>query len=267
MSTFITSLNLILIGFAMFYPLFFAAIDRNSNNNNKSIRRFLQLNYLLHLTAGCISVLLFWIYDVNFPLQLSGIVYLIVIIVVVLYYWKSPISQWNLFNASIVFGFIVFIRAIREIVQLTPLWPGVLIGLLSTGIIAISTLLFVTSVWKKFDKSINLSIIPSILKTLIILIGIRIAWDLVVLFSVQIEDQNGILMSVYQFLLQNDILYFSLTILFGLIIPLIIAIIFIKKVNVLGKKQIFLLSISLFIVIWFAEFLFKHFLLQYGIVL
>ena len=250
----------------MFYPLFFKIIDR-SIQNGKGTRRFLQLNYLLHLIAGCIGVLLFWIYSVNYPLQLSGIVYLIVIVVVVLYYWKSPIPQWNLFSASIVFGVIVFIRAIREVVQLTPLWPGVLIGLLSTGIITFSTFLFVSAVWRKRKRKISFSIIPSIINTLIILIGIRIVWDLVVLFSVKIGDQNGILMSVYQFLLQNDILYFSLTILFGLIIPLIIAIIFIKKVNVLGTKQIFLLSISLFIVIWFAEFLFKHFLLQYGIVL
>lgn len=250
----------------MFYPLFFTKIDR-SIQDNKDARRFLQLNYLLHLIAGCISILLFWIYSVNYPLQLSGIVYLIVIVVVVLYYWKPPIPRWNLFSASILFGVIVFIRSIREIVQLTPLWPGVLIGLLSTGIIAISTLLFITSIWKKFDKSINLSIVPSILNTLIILLGIRIVWDLVVLFNVKIDDQNGILMSVYRFLLQNDILYFSLIILFGLITPLIVTIIWIKKANVLGTKQIFLLSSSLLIVIWYSEFIFKYLLLQYGIIL
>lgn len=250
----------------MFYPIFFTTID-GSIQNAKGARRFLQLNYLLHLIAGCISVLLFWIYSVNYPLQLSGIVYLIVIIVVVLYYWKSPIPKWNMFSASIIFGFIVFVRAIREIVQLTPLWPGILIGLLSTGIIAISTLLLVTSIWKKFDKSKNLSIVPSILKTLIILIGIRIAWDLVVLFSVKIGDQNGILMSVYQFLLQNDIMYFSVTIFFGLIIPLSLVFIWIKQIKTFDTKKILLSSFSLLIIIWFSEFLFKYFLLQYGIVL
>ena len=250
----------------MFYPIFFTTIDR-SIQVGKGARRFLQLNYLLHLTAGCISVLLFRIYSVNYPLQLSGIVYLIVIIVVVLYYWKSPIPQWNLFSASIVFGVIVFIRAIREIVQLTPLWPGVLIGLLSTGIIAISTLLFVTSIWKKFDKSVNLPIVPSVLNTLILLLGIRIVWDLVILFNVKIGDQNGVLMSVYQFFMQNDILYFSLTILFALIIPLIIVFIWIKQMKSLDDKNIFFLSFSLLIIIWFGEFLYKYFLLQYGIVL
>ncbi|MCK4903266.1 MAG: hypothetical protein KAS35_01155 [Candidatus Marinimicrobia bacterium] len=248
----------------MFYPLFFTKINR-STQNDKGVRHFLQLNYLLHLIAGCISVLLFWIYSVNYPLQLSGIVYLLVIVVVVLYYWKSPIPQWNLFGASIVFGVIVFIRSIREIVQLTPLWPGVFIGLLSTGIIAISTLLFVASIWKKFAKSVNLSIIPSILKTLILLLGIRIVWDLVILFNVQIGDQNGILMSVYQFFMQNDILYFLLTMLFGLIIPLIIAIVWMKKDKSFDTKKIFLLSFSLLIIIWFSEFFYKYFLLQYGV--
>lgn len=250
----------------MFYPLFFTIIDR-SIQKGKGARSFLQLNYLLHLLAGSIAVFLLWIYGVNYPLQLSGIVYLIVIIVVVLYYWKSPIPKWNLFSASIVFGIIVFIRAIKEIVQLTPLWPGVIIGLLSTGIITISTLLLVTSIWKKFDKSLNLSIVPSILNTLILLIGLRIVWNMVVLFNVKIGDQNGILMSIYKFLLQNDILYFSLTILFGLIIPLVLTVVWMKKRKTLATKKIFRLSISLLIIIWFSEFLFKHFLLQYGIVL
>jgi hypothetical protein len=266
MSTFITALVLILIGFAMFYPLFFTKIDR-SIQNSKDARRFLQLNYLLHLIAGCISVLLFWIYSVNYPLQLSGIVYLLVIVVVVLYYWKPALPRWNLFSASIVFGAIVFIRSIREIVQLTPLWPGVLIGLLSTGIIAITTLLFITLMWKKFAKIINLSIVPSILNVLIILLGIRIVWDLVVLSSIEIGDQNGVLMSVYQFLLQNDILYFSLAILLGLVIPLIMAVIWKKQVETFDPKKGFLLSSGLLIIIWFSEFLLKYFLLQYGIIL
>ena len=266
MSTFITSLDLILIGFAMFYPIFFTKIDR-SLQNNKGAKHFLQLNYVLHLLAGSMAVFLFWIYRINYPLQLSGLVYLIVIIVVVLYYWKSPIPQWNLFGASVLFGFIVFIRTIREIVQLSPLWPGVIIGLLSTGIIAISTLLFVTSIWKKFDKSKSLSNVPSILNILIILLGIRLVWDLVVLFSVKIGDQNGILMSVYQFFMQNDILYFLLTMFFGLFIPLIIVIVWMKKDKTVYTKKIFLLSFSLLSIIWYSEFLYKYFLLQYGIVL
>lgn len=250
----------------MFYPIFFLTIDR-SLQKGKGARRFLQLNYLLHLIAGCISVLLFWIYGVNYPLQLSGAVYLIVIIVVVLYYWKSPIPQWNLFSASSAFGVIVFIRAIREIVQLTPLWPGVLIGLLSTGIIVISTFLFAISMWKKFGKSINLPTIPSILNTLILLLGIRIVWNLVILFNVKIGDQNGVLMSVYQFFMQNDIIYFSLTIFSGLIIPLIMVFIWIKQIKSFDDKNVFFLSFSLLIIIWFGEFLYKYFLLQYGIVL
>ena len=250
----------------MFYPIFFTTIDR-SIQNVKGARRFLQLNYLLHLLAGSIAVFLFWIYGVNYPLQLSGLVYLIVIIVVVLFYWKSPIPKWNMFSASIIFGFIVFVRAIREIVQLTPLWPGVLIGLLSTGIIAISTFLFVSVVWGKIKRNMNFSMIPSILKILITVLGIRMIWDMVILFSVKIADQNGILMSVYRFLLQNDIYYLSLTMLFGLVIPLSLVFIWIKQIKTFDTKKIFLLSFSLLIIIWFSEFLFKYFLLQYGIVL
>jgi len=250
----------------MLYPIFFTAIDRVLNNENGS-RQFLQLNYILHILAGSIAVLLFWIYRVNYPLQLSGIVYLVVIFVVVLYYWKSPIPRWNLFSASIIFGFIVYMRAIREIIQLTPLWPGVTIGLLSTGIITISTFLFVSIAWNKIKRKVSFSIITSILNTLILLIGIRIVWDLIALFSVKIGDQNGILMSVYQFFIQNDILYFSLTILFGLIIPLAVVFFWMKQIKASVTKSSFLLSISLLITIWIGEFLFKYFILQYGIVL
>ncbi len=266
MGTFTTSLVLILIGFAMFYPFFFTTIDRSAQND-KEVRRFLQRNYLLHLAAGCISVLLFWIYGVDYPLQLSGIVYLIVIIVVVLYYWKSPIPQWNLFSASIAFGVIVFIRSIREIIQITPLWSGVLIGLLSTGIITISTFLFVATLWEKRKRNTSISMVPPFLNTMIILIEIRIVWNMIVLFNVKVGDQNGILMSVYQFFIQNDILYFFLTLFFGLIIPLVVIFIWKKQAKESSSKKFVWLSFSLLIFIWIGEFIFKYFLLQYGIVL
>ena len=266
MSTFITSLALILIGVAMFYPLFFTTIERFIQNN-KGARRFLQLNYIMHLLAGGVSVLLFWIYRVNYPLQLSGIVYLIVIIVVVLYYWKSPIPRWNLFSASIVFGFIIFYRSFNEIVEIKPLWPGIFTGILSAGTITIAMLIMVSSSNKLISKNVLSDFIRSLFRLLFVLIGIRITWNLVVLFNITVETRNGELMSALRFFLQVDSIKLILLFLFSLIIPVLLKYILSTRLNVPEAKYRLLVMMILFISILFGEFLFKYFLLQYGIVL
>lgn len=250
----------------MFYPIFFTTIDRFIQNN-KGERHFLQLNYVLHLLAGSIAVLLLWIYGVNYPLQLSGIVYLIVIIVVVLYYWKSSLPRWNLFSTSVIFGFIVFYRSFNETVEITPLWPGIFTGILSAGAISIVSLLLVSLLKKKANDKATYSFINSLFKYLYIFIGIRIAWDLVVLFNISVETRNGELMSALRFFLQVDSLKLILLILFGFIIPIIFYFLFSKRLGKIEQKHRFWIFLILFMLIWFAEFLYKYFLLQYGIVL
>jgi len=266
MSTAITALSLILIGFGMLYPIFFI-ISARFIPNNKSTQRFLQLNYIIHLIAGGISVALFWIFSINYSLQLSGLVYLAAIVVVVFYYWSSQIPKWNLFGASIIFGFILFVRAIREIVQLTPLWPGVLMGAISTGILAITIFLCVLTARNRNINNIRLAIVPTLLNGLIILLGVRLVWDMIVLFSVKIGDQNGIMMNVFQFFIKSEIIYFLSTVICGLIVPLIILFIWMKLRKKLKNKTILILSSVLVTVVLLGEMLYKYFMLQYGIVL
>ena len=250
----------------MFYPVFFLLIDRKIQNSKKA-RDFLQLNYVLHILAGSIAVLLFWITDVNYPLQLSGIVYLIVIIIVVLFYWKSPLPKWNLFNASLVFGFIVFYRSFNEIVEITPLWPGIFTGLLSAGTISIAMLIMVSSSNRLISESVISDFIRSLFRLLFLLIGIRIAWDLVVLFNISVETRNGELMSALRFFWQVDSIKLILLFLFSLIVPILLNFILNTKLNVAETKYRLLIVIIMFTSILFGEFLYKYFLLQYGIVL
>ena len=266
MNTFITSLSLILIGFAMFYPFFFTKIYKLVKESNCA-RSFLLLNYILHLLSGTIVVLLFWIYSVNYPLQLSGIVYLVVIFVVVLYYWKSPIPRWNLFSASIVFGFMVFYRTINEIVEITPLWPGIFTGILSAGAVSAVMLLIVASLHRSIRENALSDFINSLFKYLFLFIVIRITWDLVVLFNISVETRNGELMSALKFFLQVDSLKLVLLILFGLVIPILFYFLFKKRLSAVNSKYRFWMFCFLLISILFGEFLFKYFLLQYGIVL
>jgi len=250
----------------MFYPLLFTKIDQ-SIQNAKGTRRFLQLNYLLHLIAGCIGVLLLWIYNVNYPLQLSGIVYLIVIIVVVLYYWKSAIPQWNLFSASLVFGFLVFYRSFNEIVEITPLWPGIFTGILSAGAVSVVTLLIVSIFYKSNGKTPEGGLVVSLVKYLSVVIGIRLAWNIVVLFNISVETRNGELMSALMFFMQVDLLKLILLVLLGLMITILFYVLFRKYLFDKMHKYKLWIFLILFISIWIAEFLYKYFLLQYGIVL
>lgn len=266
MSIFITSLILILIGFAMFYPLLFRKVY-TSVQNDEEVRGFLQLNYILHLLAGCVAVLLFWVYSINYPLQISGIVYLLVIIVVALYYWKSPIPKWNLFYASAVFGFIVFYRSINEIVEITPLWPGILTGTLAVGTICIITLIIVALLFKPLRENITKSLTNSLFKYLFTFIGIRIVWGFMVLFIISVETRSGELMSALLFFLQVDLIKMILLLIFGFTVPIVLFFLLRKQLDGYRPKVIIRNYLVLFISILFAEFLYKYFLLQYGIVL
>jgi len=266
MSTFITSLILILLGIAMFYPLFFTIINKNFQDENNS-RRFLRLNYILHLLAGAFAVLLLWIYRVNYPLQLSGVVYLLVIFVVVLYYWKSPIPQWNLFTASVIFGFIVFYRSFNEIVEITPIWPGLFTGLISVWTISIVIFLVVLSLQRLAQERALGDLTSSLSKYFIVLISIRIAWDIVILFNLSVETQYGEIISALKFFWQADSLKLILMTLFGLIIPALFYFIFRKRLGMPDSKYRFWILLFLFISTLVGDFLFKYFLLQYGIVL
>ena len=136
MNVLVTSLSLILIGIAMLHPAFFWAIDRQVQRDVVS-RKYLRTNYIIHISAAVISVILYWLYGVNYPLQIAGLVYLGVIIVVVLFYWNADLTKWNLFTASAIFGFIVFYRSVNEIVEITPLWPGLMTGILSASALSI----------------------------------------------------------------------------------------------------------------------------------
>ena len=266
MSTLTTSLVLILVGLAMFYPVFFYIIDRKLKRS-KATRKYLQFNYLVHLLAGGISVLLFWVFNVNYPLQISGIVYLIVITVVVIYYWKSPISSRNLFAASVVFGIIIFYRTIKEIVEITPLWPGLLTGVLSAGAISLSIFIFIAIIKKAESHNLDSPFLWKMIKYLFTIIGARIAWGILILFTLSVETQNNEVVSALNFFLQVDQYKFMFLITFGLVIPTFFYSIFVKRLKTNESPINWRMFLVFFMSIVLTDFLYKYFLLQYGIVL
>lgn len=266
MNIFLTSLSLIMIGIAMVHPVFFIPIDKQIQKGNFN-RSFLQKNFLIHLIAGLISILLYWIYSINYPLQLSGVVYLVVIIVVILFYWNTKLTKWNLFTASILFGFIVFYRSINEIVEITPLWPGVLTGLLGSSALSILIILMVATIKKPEVDNTDNTLIDILLKTMFLIIGIRIAWNIVILFNLSVETQYGDVISAFKFFWQADSIKLSLTIISGILIPILYLIVFRKTMNDFNNRSTLLLVLFQFASVLTAEFLYKYFLLQYGIVL
>jgi|GEM_PF-4101821 len=264
LNTFIAALILILVGLTMLYPAFFAKLD-SLHRNGAISRKSLRVNYLVHLLAGGIYVFLLWIFNTNLTLQISGTVYFIMILTVVMYYWFVPISKWNLFIASILFGFIVFIRTIQGIVQLMPLWPGIIIGIFSAMILSIATIIFILNLMNK--ERFQYTEIKILIKILVGLLLIRIAWDFSVLYFINIGDQNGVLMSTIQFLLNNAMADFIFILLFGLLIPLMVGIIILYFPKKIKDNFRLMFSAGAFGCLWVAEFIYKYLFLQYGIVL
>lgn len=265
MNIFVTSLCLILIGIAMIHPILFMLVDKHVQQG-QARRKFLQVNYLVHIIAAAISVLLFWIYSINYPLQISGVVYLVVIIVVVLFYWNSELTKWNLFTASFLFGFIVYFRTINEIVEITPIWPGILTGLLGSGALCVLIVLLVEEALSNRDRA-SKSISAGLIKFLVILIGARIVWDIALLFNLSVATRYGETISAMKFFWQVDSIRLTLLLILSIFIPLLFLLLFrdiITESNTTTKR----ISITvLFLSIFTAELLSKHFLLQFGIVL
>jgi len=264
MNIFVTSLILIFIGIAMFHPAFFMYIDRHVQKGNIS-RSFLRTNYLIHIVAAIISISLFWIYSVNYPLQLSSLVYLAVIFILILFYWNAELTKWNMFTASVVFGFIVFYRSINEIVEITPLWPGIFTGILGSAALSTLLLIIIALFYRKSSK--NIKLIKTLLNFLTLAIGVRIAWDIVLLFNLSVETQYGDIISALKFFWQADSIKLSLTIIFGMFVPIVYLSVFRKTIVNYHQKNGWLIVFMLFASVLTAEFLYKYFLLQYGIVM
>ncbi len=266
MNNIIAALNLMLIGIAMLYPALFILIDKSVKNNIVP-RRFLQVNYIIHLAAGLTCVLFYWLYDINYPLQLSITVYLVATIIVVLFYWNSELTKWNLFTASILFGFIVFYRSITEIVEITPLWPGIFTGLLSAGVFSILIHLVISTVHRSTKRNVEYWLVERLANYLYLFLGIRVMWDILILTNLSVATQYGDVISTLKFFWQVDPNKLILFVLFGMIIPIVYYIVFRKRIISPKSKYRTLFVSILLLSVCASEFLAKYFLLQFGIVL
>lgn len=249
----------------MIHPVFFMPIDRQIQQGNAQ-RKLLQSNYLVHIVTGAISILLYWIYGINYPLQLAGTVYLTVIIVVVLFYWRSELTKWNLFTASIVFGFIIYFRSVNEIVEITPLWPGIFTGLVGSGTLSILLILIIEAGSKNVATTYSV-FIKRLINLLFVFVGIRIAWDVVILFNLSVATRYGETISALRYFWQADSTKLMLLLLSGVFLPVLYLLFLRRKLITSSAKVKFVLVSLLFISVITAEFLSKYFLLQFGIVL
>lgn len=266
MNIFVTSISLIFIGIAMIYPVFFMSVDKQIQKGAMP-RQVVQNSYVIHLIAATVSIILYWIYSVSASLQIAGSVYLVAALVIVLFYWNTELTKWNLFTASIIFGFIVFYRSINEIVEITPLWPGILTGLLSSGILSILILLLIIVRYDPRSRDNDNSMIIRLVKYLSILLGIRIFWGVVILFNLSVATHYGDVISALKFFWQVDSLKLSTMIITGMLIPLIYIVAFRSKISNINTKYRFMLVLILFIAVLTSEFISKYFLLQFGIVI
>jgi hypothetical protein len=199
-------------------------------------------------------------------LQIAGLVYLGVIIVVVLFYWNADLKKWNLFTASLIFGFIMFYRSVNEIVEISPLWPGIMTGILSSA--ALSVLVYlITYTQNNLIGNETKKIRKGFFIILYFVIGIRIVWQIVLLFNLSVATQYGDTVSAIIFFWQVAPTRLIFIILLGMIAPLIYLVGLRKAILRSELKYRIITTSALFISIFIAETFNKYFLLQFGIVL
>lgn len=266
MNVFVTSLSLVLIGIAMILPVFFMPIAKQIQKGVVP-RRVIQNSYIIHLIAGIIAVGLYWIYGINAQLQIASMIYLITAIVVVLFYWNAELTKWNLFTATLIFGFIVFYRSINEIVEITPLWPGILTGLLTSAILGIIILLLIMFRYDSKSDTENNLLEKGLVKYLFALLGIRIFWGIVILFNLSVATRYGDVVSALKYFWQADQIRLLIVIIMEMLVPIFYMVTLRSKILNVNTKYRFIMILILFVSIITAEFMNKYFLLQFGIVL
>ena len=109
--------------------------------------------------------------------------------------------------------------------------------------------------------------IKRLINLLFVFVGIRIAWDVVILFNLSVATRYGETISALRYFWQADSTKLMLLLLSGVFLPVLYLLFLRRKLITSSAKVKFVLVSLLFISVITAEFLSKYFLLQFGIVL
>lgn len=249
----------------MSQPVFFRFID-NRLKNDECSQKYLHFTYYIHLITGFVGIILFWIIGVTNSLLFSAIVYWVVIVVITTFYWNTRLTKWNLFPVSILFGFILFYRTVNELVEITPLWPGLFTGIISSLLISLLIMLVLNTYYSK--NSVNsASLTERLLKKTFILIALRAIWQVVILFDLSVATQYGETLNALTFFWTAEPTRLVILLIVGIFIPVMYVLPYRKGVFENGSWRVKVLFLVLLSSVLIAEFYNKYFLLQFGIVL
>ncbi len=256
MLTFLLTLTLVI--FASLFPLFLWIIERETVEVN--IHRF-----ILGLSVASATVGLFLTFSLNVPNgKVVTSIWLGLLFTVTLLYWsKSRVNRWIIILPCLV-GVGVSVKLISFMV--VPGMAAVPIMLLGGLIFSGSLFAMILGHWYLNVVNLPIVLLRNATRLILILLIIRFLWNFItILFqSVVIE---GYLVPVAEFLFTIDGIFLATAVLFGTVLPLLLAFLTLKTVAIQSTQSATGLLYVLVLSVVMGDLIYKYYAIQYGLIL
>ncbi len=249
--------TLIGLSFGAVYPLCLWC------NRKAEIPRFYYLHLLAAAGSGLLGVSLLWYFEVGLQLLLSGLVWLVALSAITAFYWGRSRIQIAVISIPSVFGLIVYYQ-VAEIL-IFPSLTVFLVQIIGMALVGLAVIL-TGNIGKSHGNADSVAATAAIMRTLLVLLGIRVAWIVYSLFWGPVSRMPEAV-SLVEFINSVQGYIPAFAVFFGIIIPLGL----LPLVYFYLKRQFYTMALKLLYplvtAMLLAEILFKYYLFQYGIVL
>ncbi len=230
-------------------------------NRKAEIPRF----YHLHLAvgSGLIGISMLWYFEVGLQLRLSGLVWLSALSATTAFYWNRSRFQILIVAIPSVFGLIVNYQVVEIIV-----FPEIMVffaQIIGAALLGLP-ILMTGNLSKSHDNYASIIVAGNILRTMLVLLGIRTVWIVFSLFWGPVSRLPE-MVNWLEFFSSLEGYIPAAAIFLGILIPFstltLVHFYLNRQYYQLALKLLYPLVVSMLL----AEILFKYYLFQYGIVL
>lgn len=256
MLTFLLTLTLVL--FAALFPLFLWIVEQETIE--VKIHRFILGLSVISSAAGVLLT-----FSLNVPDgKLVTSVWLGLLFAVTLLYWpKNRVDRWIIIIPSFA-GVVASVKLISFMVS-----PGmasapvmILGGLIFSG----SLFAMILGHWYLNVVDLPMTLLRNATQLIFVLLIIRLIWNVMALLF-QSVDTEGYFVPLAEFLLTIDGIFLGTAILFGTVLPLVLAFLTLKTVAIQSTQSATGLLYVLVLSVAMGDLIYKYYAIQYGLVL
>jgi hypothetical protein len=206
-----------LLGFAVFYPLFFWFSPRN-----KIDAGFYNFNLGMVGLLGGMAFIIAWATGMDKILLFGMAGWLSLHLILTYLYWNSEKISNIVISFSVIVGCVVFIVFAADILPASSIILIMFTGCISQSILAGVMFAMILGHWYLNVIQLPIVLLRKTTSALFILLLIRLAWNLIQFNSLAIIDQFDNTLTAYQYMTTLDGFFLGVAVFFGLLVPLVL---------------------------------------------